>query len=139
METAMDVKHIHPGTVAKPSGVWTPAILVTQPGQLVFLSGFTSRDEAGNVVGVGDISAQTEQVCKLLQNAMRAAGGELKDIVRVDVFVRDIEQFDAIHAVRRRYFPNNAPVSTMVQVSRMVDDRSLIEINAIGVLPYDKA
>jgi enamine deaminase RidA (YjgF/YER057c/UK114 family) len=41
--------------------------------------------------------------------------------------------------VRRRYFPNNAPVSTMVQVSRMVDDRSLIEINAIGVLPYDKA
>ena len=69
---------------------------------------------------------------------MEAAGGTLADIVRVDVFVCDIEQFDAIHQVRRRYFPDKAPASTMVQVSRMVDNRSLIEINAIGVLPAKK-
>jgi enamine deaminase RidA (YjgF/YER057c/UK114 family) len=138
METDMAVKHIHPGAAAKPSGVWTPAILVTEPGQLVFLSGFTSRNEKGEVVGVGDIRAQTDQVCKLLKASMEAAGGDLTNIVRVDVFVRDIEQFDAIHEVRRRYFPSNPPVSTMVQVSRMVDDRSLIEINAIGVLPLKK-
>jgi 2-iminobutanoate/2-iminopropanoate deaminase len=131
----VDVEHLHPGTVAKPSGVWTPLVVVTQPGKLVFLSGFTSRDETGKIVGVGDIRAQTEQVCKLLKASMEAAGGDLTNIVRVDVFVRDIEQFDAIHEVRRRYFPANAPASTMVQVSRMVDDRSLIEINAIAVLP----
>jgi 2-iminobutanoate/2-iminopropanoate deaminase len=131
----MDIKHIHPSSVAKPSGVWTPVVLATEPGQLVFLSGFPSRDETGKIVGIGDIRAQTEQVCKLLKASMEAVGGDLTNIVRVDVFVRDIDQFDAIHEVRRRYFPTNAPASTMVQVSRMVDDRSLIEINAIGVLP----
>jgi enamine deaminase RidA (YjgF/YER057c/UK114 family) len=125
---------IQPKDVAKPKGVWTP-VVVTKPGRMVFVSGFTSRDENGNVVGVGDIRAQTRQVCENLKKAMKAAGGELSDIVAVTVFVRDITQFDDIHAVRREYFPDKPPTSTMVEISRLVDERSLIEINAIAVLP----
>jgi enamine deaminase RidA (YjgF/YER057c/UK114 family) len=66
---------------------------------------------------------------------MQACGGDLKDIVSVTVFVRDITQFSAIHEVRREYFPVDPPASTMVEVSRLVDERSLIEINAVAVLP----
>lgn len=60
---------------------------------------------------------QTEQVCENLRTALAAAGGSLDDIVRVDVYVTDIREFDKIHAVRRRYFPADPPASTMVQVT----------------------
>lgn len=130
-----EIKRLRPEGVAKPSGVWSPVVVVKNPGALVFLSGFTSRDAEGNVFGVGDIKAQTRRVCELLELSMKAAGGTLADIMRVDVYVRNIKDFDAIHEVRKEFFPNNAPTSTMVQVSSMVDERSLIEINAIAVLP----
>ena len=131
----IEVKRLRPDGVAKPSGVWSPVVVVNNPGSLVFLSGFTSRDADGNVFGVGDIKAQTRRVCELLESSMKAAGGSLADIMRVDVYVRDIKQFSAIHEVRREFFPNNPPTSTMVEVSSMVDERSLIERNAIAVLP----
>lgn len=131
----MRARHIQPDGIAKPLGVWSPVVLVENPGKLAFLSGFTSRDENGEVYGVGDIRAQTRRVCELLQIAVRAAGGELADIVRVDVYARDIRQFAAIHEVRKTFFPDRAPASTMVEVSRLVDDRSLIEISAIAVIP----
>lgn len=129
-----EVERYKPDGIAPPSGVWSPIVVVKNPGSLVFLSGFTSRDKDGNVHGIGDIKAQTRRVCELLELSMKSAGGTLADIVRVDVYVRDIKQFSAIHEVRREFFPNNAPTSTMVEVSRMVDERSLIEINAIAVL-----
>lgn len=128
-------KTLHPEDIAKPAGVWSPAVVVTQPGRLVFLSGFTARDSTGAIVGVGDIEAQTRQVCENLRKTITAAGGAMKDIVSVTVFVRDVKQFDVIHAVRREYFPSEPPASTMVEVTGLVDDRLLIEINAIGALP----
>lgn len=120
--------------MAKPAGVWSVAI-VARPGRLVFVSGLLAKDEGGDIVGVGDIAVQTEKVLQNLQTALKGAGGTLADVVRVDVYVRDISQFSEIHAVRRRYFPSEPPASTMVEVSRLTDDRSLIEINAIAVLP----
>ena len=66
--------------------------------------------------------------------AVEAAGGSLDDIVRVDVFVRNVEDFDAIHAVRRQYFTGVPPASTMVEVAKFVNKDYLIEINAIAVV-----
>jgi 2-iminobutanoate/2-iminopropanoate deaminase len=63
-----------------------------------------------------------------------AAGGTLDDIARVDVYVRNMEDFDAIHEVRRQYFTGVAPASTMVEVSKFVNKDYLIEINAIAVI-----
>lgn len=128
-------KVVQPKGIAKPAGVWSPAVIVTQPGKLVFLSGFTARDETGNVVCPGDIAGQTRQVCENLKATIEATGGTLADLVSVTVFVKDIKQFDAIHAVRRQYFPKEPPSSTMVQVTGLVDDRMLIEINAVAALP----
>jgi 2-iminobutanoate/2-iminopropanoate deaminase len=124
---------IAPPSMAKPAGVWSPAI-VCEPGRLLFISGMTARDGTGDIIGVGDYRAQTRQVCENLKAAIEAAGGTMADVARVDVFVLDIGQFDTIHAVRREYFPSEPPASTMVQVQRLVDKRMLIEINAIAVL-----
>ena len=101
---------------------------------MVFISGMTARDVDGQIVGAGDIDKQTRQVCENLSRAMSAAGATLNDIVRVDVFVRNIEHFDAVHRVRREYFTSPAPASTMLEVSKMVSPDMLIEINAIGVV-----
>jgi enamine deaminase RidA (YjgF/YER057c/UK114 family) len=132
----MKLKHaLQPENIAKPAGVWSPAVVVARPGRLVFLSGFTARDSNGGIIGVGDIEAQTRQVCENLRTTMRACGGDMEDIVSVTVFVRDVKQFDLIHKVRREYFPVEPPASTMVEVTGLVDERLLIEINAIAALP----
>src|ERR1700754_904467 len=122
----MSIKQaLQPADIPKPAGVWSPAVVVTRPGRLVFLSGFTFRDKSGAVVGIGDIAAQTRQVCENLKATMLAAGGTLQDIMSVTVFVKDVKQFDAIHAVRREYFPSEPPASTMVEVTWLVDERLL--------------
>ena len=130
----VEKQYVQPDTTSKPFGVWTPAVVVA-PGRLMFISGITSRDSDGEVFGVGDIRAQTRQVLENLRATLEAAGGDLGDVVSVTVHIADMNDFDAIHQVRREYFPVTPPASTMVEVSRMVDERSLIEITAIAVLP----
>ncbi|MGC9670280.1 RidA family protein [Planosporangium sp. 12N6] len=120
--------------LAPPNGHFAQATVAEARGRLLFISGMTARNESGGVTGVGDISAQTHQVCQNLKAAVEAAGGTLDDIARVDVYVRNMEDFDAIHAVRRQYFTGGAPASTMVEVSKFVNKDYLIEINAIAVL-----
>ena len=88
----------------------------------------------GKVVGVGDIEAQTKQVCENLKAAIEAAGGTMDDICRVDVYVRNMEHFERIHKVRREYFKSPPPASTMVEVSKFTSPDYLIEISAIAVV-----
>ncbi len=120
--------------MAKPQGVWSVAVVAT-PGKFVFVSGLLAKDETGQIVGVGDITAQTEKVMQNLVQALDSAGANIDDVVRVDVYCRDISKFSEIHAVRARYFKKDPPASTMVEVSRLTSDVALIEVTAIAVLP----
>lgn len=119
----------------QPNGHFSHATAIAAKGKLVFISGMTARHPDGSITGVGNIDAQTRQVCENLKAAVEEAGGTLDDIVRVDVYVRNMEHFEAIHKVRREYFTGIAPASTMVEVSKFVSPDYLIEINAIAVLP----
>ena len=119
----------------QPSGVFSHATTIEARGKLVFISGMVARRADGTIAGVGDIEGQTRQVCENLRAAVEAAGGSLDDICRVDVYVRNMEHFDAIHKVRREYFKPPLPASTMVEVTKMTSPEYLIEINAIAVLP----
>src|SRR5882724_1527317 len=101
---------------------------------LVFISGMTLRKADGSIAGIGNVEEQTRQVCENLKAAVEEAGGTLDDICRVDVYVRNMEHFDAIHKVRREYFTGIAPASTMVEICKMTSPDYLIEINAIAVL-----
>ena len=94
----------------------------------------TSRRADGTIAGIGNIKEQTKQVCENVKAAVEAAGGTMDDICRVDVYVRNMEHFDAIHEVRREYFKAPAPASTMVEVCKMTSPEYLIEINAIAVI-----
>lgn len=125
--------------LAVPNGHFSQATQVRPGGRMVFISGMTARNKEGGVTGVGDITAQTHQVCQNLQAAIEEAGGTLDDIARVDVYVRNMEDFAASHAVREQYFTGVAPASTMVEVSKFVNKDYLIEINAIGVIHDEDA
>ena len=128
-------KQIQSDKIRQPSGHFSHAVSVEVKGKLVFISGMTSRRADGTIAGVGDIEAQTRQVCENLKSAVEAAGGTMDDICRVDVYVRNMEHFEKIHQVRREYFKNPPPASTMVEVTKMTSPDYLIEINAIAVIP----
>lgn len=121
--------------IRQPNGHFSQATVIEARGKLVFISGMTSRRADGSIAGIGDVEAQTKQVCENLKAAVEAAGGSMDDIVRVDVYVRNMEHFDKIHKVRREYFKAPAPASTMVEICKMTSPDYLIEINAIAVLP----
>jgi len=128
-------KQVSTGSLREPNGHFSQATTIEAEGKLVFVSGMTARKPDGTIAGIGDITEQTRQVCENIKAAMTAAGGTLDDVVRVDVYVRNMEHFEKIHAVRREYFKPPLPASTMVEITKMTSPDYLIEINAIAVLP----
>ena len=131
----MPKQNITSDRLPPPSGHFAQATVVEARGRLVFISGMLAKGPDGRMVGLGDITAQTRQVCENLKAAVEAAGGTLDDICRVDVYIRNMEHFPQIHAVRREYFTGPPPASTMVEVTKFTTPDALIEINAIAVLP----
>jgi 2-iminobutanoate/2-iminopropanoate deaminase len=105
----MAKQQIRSDKLRQPSGVFSHATMIEARGRLVFISGMTARRADGTIAGIGDIEAQTRQVCENIKAAVEAAGGTMDDICRVDVYIRNMEQFDAIHKVRREYFKEPLP------------------------------
>ena len=130
----MPKREVTSDSIRKPIGVFSQATVTEARGRLVFISGMTARQADGSISGIGNIEVQTRQVCENIKAAVEGAGGTLDDVCRVDVFVRNMEHFDAIHKIRREYFKPPLPASTMVEVTKMVSPDYLIEINAIAVI-----
>jgi enamine deaminase RidA (YjgF/YER057c/UK114 family) len=131
----MAKREISSDRIRKPTGVFSHATVIEAKGRLVFVSGMTARKPDGTIAGIGDITEQTRQVCENVKSAVEAAGGTMDDICRVDVYVRNMEHFKEIHAVRQQYFRPPLPASTMVEITKMTSPDYLIEINAIAVVP----
>src|SRR6202035_1238435 len=117
----------------QPNGHFSQATTIEARGKLVFISGMTARRPDGSIAGIGNIEEQTRQVCENVKAAVEAAGGTLADVCRVDVYVRNIENFAIIHKVRREFFPS-PPASTLVEVSKFTHPDYLIEMSAIAVV-----
>jgi 2-iminobutanoate/2-iminopropanoate deaminase len=117
-----------------PNGVFSQATVIEATGRLVFVSGMTARRPDGSIAGVGDVQEQTRQVLENVKSAVAAAGGTLADVCRVDVYVRNMEDFAKIHEIRAQYFTEPLPASTMVEVSKLAHPDYLIEISAIAVI-----
>jgi reactive intermediate/imine deaminase len=124
---------LHSPKLPSPLGAYSQAVEVTGLARMLYVSGLTAREPDGSVYGVGDVRAQTERVLDSLAAILETAGGSLQDVVRV-VYVRDITQWPAVHEVRSRYFRVDPPASSMVEVSRLVHEDLLIEIEATAAL-----
>jgi len=119
--------------LSKPLGIYSEAVMA-EGKRMLFISGMTARDKEGNIVGKGDMKAQTRQVMENIKAVLEKVGATFDQIVKVSVFITDMSRFKEIHEVRAQYFKKDYPASTMVQVSGLVSPEMLIEIEAIAVL-----
>ncbi len=119
--------------LSKPLGIYSQAVKA-EGNRLLFISGMTARDKDGNIVGKGDMRAQTRQVLENIKAVLEKAGATFDQIVKVTVYITDMSRFKEIHEVRAQYFKKDYPASTMVQVSGLVSPEMLIEIDAVAVL-----
>ena len=126
-----------PGVV-EPFGIFSNAAWEPE-GRVLHISGHVAQDADGNLVGEGDIAAQTRQILENIQGVLTAAGGQMSDIARVTVYVTDMSGLAGIHGVRAEYFDPPYPASTLVEVSALVLPEYLIEIDAVAVVPADRA
>src|SRR5437667_12060302 len=129
---APQIKRTNPPTLSKPTG-YTHVVEATG-GRTVYISGQIALDKDGKVVGEGDMKAQAAQVFKNLQAALSAAGATFKDVVKMNTYVTDMSQVQAIRDVRAQYFGETTPASTLVQVVHLARPELMVEIEVIAVI-----
>jgi reactive intermediate/imine deaminase len=120
----------------QPAGLSRPPTYshVVKAGSTVYIAGQTPVDEQGQVVGRGDITAQTTQVFENIKKALAAAGADFSDLVKITVYVTDPRFRDALSEVRRKYLTRELPASTLVVVAGLANPDYLLEIEAIAVV-----
>ena len=104
-------------------------------GDLVFVSGVVPVDDDGALVGGDDVAAQARQVFANIGRVLAAAGAGFGDVVKVTVFLTDVDDRPAINPVRQEVFGSSRPASTLVEVSRLAIPGAKIEVEAVAVLP----
>jgi reactive intermediate/imine deaminase len=122
-----------------PPGLSTPTgythVVSARGGRTVYVSGQVSFDAQGQLVGKGDLRAQTAQVFANLETALKAAGASFNDVVKTNYFMLDASQVQVVRDIRTKYFTKELPASTLVQVGRLANPDFLIEIEVIAVVP----
>jgi 2-iminobutanoate/2-iminopropanoate deaminase len=108
---------------------------VVRAGRIVFVSGCVATDGQARLVGGNDIVAQTRQVHENIKRCLAAAGATFADVCKVTVFLRNVADRERVNTVRKEYFGAHRPASTLVEISGLVRDEYLIEIEATAVLP----
>ncbi|MGI9374072.1 MAG: RidA family protein [Hyphomicrobiales bacterium] len=128
-----------------PSGVWHPrgrgfSMAVAQAeGQVVHFTGQVAWDENENIVGRGDIEAQTRQCFQNTAAILAALGGTLEDLVSVTTYYTDQSQLPAIQKVRSEVFGEGyAPTSTSVMVAGLGHEDFLVELAPVAVIPFSR-
>ena len=109
-------------------------VVAVTGGRTIYISGQLSRDEAGNIVGIGDMGAQIEQVAANLAKCLEAAGASFNNLVRTTTYVTDIDLFFRYAEVRARIFGLAPSTSTTVEVRRLSHPDFLVEIDAVAVI-----
>lgn len=117
---------------AEPISHYTDAV---RAGDLLFVSGVVPVDGAGRVVGGGDVAEQARQVFRNMGEVLAAAGCAFADVVKVTVFLTDVDDRPLINPARQEVFGETRPASTLVEISRLAVPGARIEVEAIAVVP----
>jgi enamine deaminase RidA (YjgF/YER057c/UK114 family) len=130
------VQYINPDGLPK-NPAFTNVVTVTGPVKTVYIGGQDAVDSSGNIVGKGDLKAQTEQILKNIQAALEAAGAQPEHVVKWNIYVVQGQSVQEGYAAFQSVWGNlpNPPVITVVFVAGLGHPDFLAEIDAIAVVP----
>jgi reactive intermediate/imine deaminase len=125
-------EEIRVDTQGEPISHYTDAV---RAGGLVFVSGIVPVDAAGSVVGGDDVVAQTRKVFENMGEVLEAGGCTFADVVKVTVFLTDVDDRPLINPVRQEVFGAVRPASTLVEISKLAVPGAKVEIEAVARIP----
>lgn len=124
-------QRVDTGTVWEQHFGYSRAIRV---GDLVFVAGTTATDDAGQLVGRDDPEAQARVIIEKIGRALAAVGASLTDVVRTRVYLTRADDWAAVGRAHGHYFGQTRPANTLVEVSALIGDGYLVEIDADAVI-----
>lgn len=110
-----------------------PFSMGVQVGDTIYVSGHVSQDADGNVVGEGDMAAQTRQVFASIEAVLAEAGATMEDVVKITTYITDMTRYAEFSAVRAEVFPNAGMASATVAGAELVRPEFLVEVETIAV------
>jgi enamine deaminase RidA (YjgF/YER057c/UK114 family) len=133
-DAATAITRINPPELGTPPGY--SQVVDVRAGRIIFIAGQTALNQDGKLIGKHDLAAQAAQVFRNLGIALKAAGCDASNLIKLTVFLRDMDDLFAYREARNRFFatvtPTAAPAVTLVEVSRLYGADFLIEIEAIA-------
>lgn len=135
MSDNFSVEYVNPGGLHK-SPAFTQAIVVSGAARTIYIGGQNAVDSGGRLVGAGDFKAQCEQVFKNLQIALEAAGANLENVVKWNIYVVEGQSIETGFEVFQQVWGKreNPPIITTVFVPRLGNPEYLVEIEATAVV-----
>jgi len=118
--------------LAEPLSHYTDAV---RAGDLLFVSGLIGVDGSGVLVGGDDVAAQARQVFENMRVVLESAGCGFANVVKVTVYLTDVDDRPKINPIRREVFGDARPASTLVEVSRLAVPGAKVEIEAVALIP----
>ena len=132
MQPDKQVKFINPDTMPPTFGY--THVVEARSARTIYVSGQVPVNKEGQVVGVGDLAAQTRQVFENIKLALEAADVSFADVVKLTFFLTDISQMQVVREIRDQYINTvNPPASSAVEVRKLIRDELMIEIEAVAV------
>ena len=128
-------KEIRVDGLCEPISHYTDAV---QYGDLLFISGVAPFDENSRLVSPDDPVGQTRQIFKNMEKILSAAGTGFSNVLRVTVYLTDVNDRSKINPVRKEYFGDTRPASTLIGVAQLVVPRMKVEIEAVAAVPATK-
>ncbi len=130
----MEKEYLNPKDFTPAMGAYSHGVKIDVGDcEMIFVTGQIAMDKDGNAVAPGDIARQTQFVFENISKILGEGSASLDDVVKAVIYVKDISKFREISGVRNRYFAKSKPVSTLVEVSKLVKEGCDIEIDVIAV------